>query len=145
MKNIIKKIEEFNDEIIYLSIFNKLTANGKNKNYSSNSNGIFFELNKIDVNALVDIDNELIYYKRTHENAEKINNVRETTMDNLRKEVLISECKNAYKKSVPNKNINLLPESFPDETITEEEIVSECFDSDISDSELFGECSDYSE
>jgi len=52
IKNIVSKINDIKDDNVYLLIFNFLSKNDSVKNYSCNSNGIFFNLNKMDVATL---------------------------------------------------------------------------------------------
>lgn len=87
MKNIVKKTSEFTEDIIFLHIFNKLTNNDKVKNYSHNSNGIFFDLTKIRPEILEEIIEELDTYKYTHEEVEKSNLDREKLINGLKNEV----------------------------------------------------------
>jgi hypothetical protein len=87
MKNIVKKTSEFTEDIIFLHIFNKLTENDKVKNYSHNSNGIFFDLTKIKPEVLEEIIEELDNYRYTHEEVEKNNLDREKLINGLKSQV----------------------------------------------------------
>lgn len=53
IKNILQLVEENkSDSQLYYTIFKVLTENGKHKNFSSNKNGVFFNMNAFDEKAL---------------------------------------------------------------------------------------------
>jgi hypothetical protein len=150
MKSIVKKTGEFEDEIIYLHLFNKLTNSGKIKNYSHNSNGIFFDLTKIKVGLLEEILEELVNYKHTKEEAKKEDLNREQLVSDLKKEVskLDSQTgspKEKGKIQVKPNEIASFPESDSECSEIERNIFEEpeIFDEEsICSNDLFGECSE---
>ena len=54
IKNIINMISKYNDNMLYLLVFNTLTDKNAIKNYTNNSNGIFFNMNSIN-DSLINI------------------------------------------------------------------------------------------
>jgi hypothetical protein len=87
MKDIVKKINDFDDKMIYLTIFNKLTNDGELTNYSHNSNGIFFDLSIFDIKKLTEIEEDLDRFKKTQKNAESAIIEREKIIYNFRQEI----------------------------------------------------------
>lgn len=52
MKEIISMTAQNNNKLFYSNIFHSLTDNNKLKNYSTNSNGIFFNLSEVSITTL---------------------------------------------------------------------------------------------
>jgi hypothetical protein len=143
MKTIVKKTGDFEDEIIFLHIFNKLTNNGKTKNYSHNSNGVFFDLTKIDKETLNEILEDLENYKYTKEEVEKTNLDREKIIIGLKKEVShLDSCVKTVNK-LPN-NVSIIEDDyFSDDNEENISFTEEVKDTDsVCSNELFGYCSE---
>jgi hypothetical protein len=150
MKSIIKKIEEFENEFIYLKIFNILTENMKLQNFSDNRNGIFFELNTFEYSKLKEIDNKLSYYRDTSDNAKEINENREKLVVKMKKTVCsadlleeqLGDNNDDFEENLEFKAYN---DDYPQSELVEEcieEFAEEEFDELLSDGELFGDSSD---
>jgi hypothetical protein len=151
MKSIIKKIEEFENEFIYLKIFNILTENMKLQNFSDNRNGIFFELNTFEYSKLKEIDNKLSYYRDTSDNAKENNENREKLVDKMKKTVCSADLLQEHSgEGGDTIEENLEFKAYNDdyvqgelvEEFAEEECIEEEFDELLSDGELFGDSSD---
>lgn len=122
MKEIIEKINKFDNEEIYLKIFDKLTRNDTCINYTCNSNGIFFNLKDFTMKAFIDINDSLDAFKEVNELSEKA--------ENLRSEKIV-EIKRSLNKRIPAAESR--------EEILEN--LKEGLDSyESQDEDLFGDC-----
>src|SRR4029078_3063171 len=98
MKTIVSKIENTTDEAVYVSIFNKLTENNKEKNYMANKNGIFFKLDKFDQEMLECINDLIDTCISTKEQNQTFEEKRSEEMAKMKKtikpELSFKNCKN---------------------------------------------------
>ena len=84
MKNIINFINTYSNEpeskMICFNIFNILSCNKKNENYTVNNNGIHFVLNNIPENILESANTYISNFKNMETERLQFENVRETLL-----------------------------------------------------------------
>jgi hypothetical protein len=115
-QNIINFINKFSDKkeakLVYLNIFNILSKNKTDKNYTSNNNGVHFILNKIQNERIVAVEKYIKNFKK-----------------------ILSETQNLEDKGENIFDENDIDDDHYDETIIDFDNESKCsFDDD-----LFGE------
>ena len=127
---LIKNTKLFDNEVIFLEIFDKLTNNGETANYSHNSNGIFFDLTKFPIKTLKNINSMLLKYKKT-------NNLVVEAMVSLDKQ------KDTMKKEIATLSMRD-PGDADSDAESEIDIIPNSRDNggDDDDYELFGSCSE---
>jgi len=168
LKNIVSKIESFKDDNVYLLIFNFLSKGDTVKNYSHNSNGIFFNLNKMDSSILEELDNLIESCIVIKKENKKIEEKREADLCEMKK--TICSLSNKDLDNYINERSTLstvlefekeeIPHFIKENSSDEDEYVEEDFGedfgehkafikptiyddtSDYDERELFGDCTD---
>ena len=90
IKNIINMISKYNDNMLYLLVFNTLTDKNAIKNYTNNSNGIFFNMNSINDSLINILTKRIKSYLEIKENI-NINEIDRSKILKDMRETLINE------------------------------------------------------
>lgn len=78
IKELVNTIEEGKEDInLYLLVFNILTNKNQVKNYSSNKNGIFFNMNSVDNKTLDTLEESITSYMNSKDNLKNLEETRE--------------------------------------------------------------------
>lgn len=87
INSIVEKIHMHGDDKLYLLVFNILTDNNKNKNFSTNNKSIMFNMNTINREILINLNNIIdLYICKIKDNVSFEDN-RTTIMDNFSKSI----------------------------------------------------------
>jgi hypothetical protein len=131
MKNIIDFINSYSEEpeakMIYFNIFNILSSNKKNENYTVNNNGIHFILNNIPESVLNNVNNYISNFK---------NMEMETKEFETNRELLLTSFNNKADYSKGD-CIDINSEDFQETSSNWDEACSEINDDDCES--LFGD------
>lgn len=102
--DIIKK-ESDSDENIFFIIFKILTDNGERKNYSSNKNGVFFNMMAIQTETLLFLKKTLQDYIKNKQNSVKYELQRSDTLSTIKNEVYHPRDSSSFLKETMKENI----------------------------------------
>jgi hypothetical protein len=118
-----------NPDFLYSLIFNTLTTNNSVKNYSSNNNGVFFNMSNLKEEILISLKTKIVDYIKT-ENVWKLQEEnRHLKMNQLKSTIVNTE----------ERISNYMSNNMTYSTLIEPQIKSE---SEYSDRDLFGSESD---
>lgn len=110
IKKILNYAEEYgkSDNHIYRVIFNELSNNGKNKNYSHNKNGVFFNISAFDYNVLKSLEEKISIFLQKKDDNVKIEIKRETLVTEYNSTIKIPENLKKELKTFLNHETNAL-------------------------------------
>jgi hypothetical protein len=119
VKNIVSKINDIKDDNVYLLIFNFLSKNDTVKNYSYNSNGIFFNLNKMDLNVIVGLSNLVESCNLIKEENKKLEEQRNSDILEMKKSIknFTSQELNLYISTKRSSYSTILDDTTDDDNI----------------------------
>ena len=110
IKKILNYTEEYgkSDNHIYRVIFNELSNNGKNKNYSHNKNGVFFNISAFDYSVLKRLEEKISIFLQKKDDNVKIEIKRETLVTEYNSTIKIPENVKKELKTFLNHETNAL-------------------------------------
>jgi peptidoglycan hydrolase CwlO-like protein len=146
ISELIKNTKSFDNDDVFMKIFDTLSNNDTLSNYSHNSNGIFFDISKISIKTLRNINNDLIKYISTNIKAIEAKNILDEKMDSMKKEmanISINKKNKEFDESDKENDESDKENDESDKEIDESDKEIDESDKEIDeDYELFGSCSD---
>lgn len=139
MKGILSKVSNIKDDNIHLLIFNKLTHNDTIKNFTNNNNGIYFNLSKMDVDVILDLDKSIDKFINMAKENISIDEQRQEYID-LLKQTIPEELPKKYTSTYQGETFSSYISDDDMDIDTENVYDVNMDEAECSDRELFGDC-----